>query len=125
MGTTGILKFLNSICVQPAVYWGGNVKDGYGGETFSIIKQINCRWEDKMEIVVNKDAEQVTSKAKILVMDDLNLGGWLWLGSLADLQNVNSNWQDPKQVENAFRIINIQKTPLFKATDAFVKYVYV
>jgi len=125
MATTGILKFLNSICVQSAVYWGDGMKDGYGGEVFSIIKQINCRWEDKMEIVVNKDAEQVTSKAKILVMDDLDLGGWLWLGSLADLQAMNSNWQDPKQVENAFRIINIEKTPLFKATNAFVKYVYV
>ncbi len=116
----GLISFIKSVCVQTAVYWGNPKPDGYGGQTFATPIEIKCRWDDVNELFINKDGEEKTSSAKVLVTQDLDKNGWLFLGALADLDSSMT----PENMDDVYRIMKIQKTSLFKSTDEFVRTIY-
>ena len=118
----GIIQFVEKVCVQTAVYWGSPVSDGLGGNTYATAVDIACRWDGHLENMLNKFGNQITSKAKILVTQDVDEDGFLYLGSLADLSTEEK--LNPMKVEKAFPIQRVDKTPLFKSTNKFVRQVY-
>ncbi len=118
----GIIKFINRVCVQTAVYWPEPQSDGFGRMQYGNPIEIKCRWDDVTEIVTNKEGEVVNSRAKLMVPDDLNENGYLFLGSLTDLTEAQKD--DPLIVPKAFPIQRIDKSPLFRSTDRFVREVY-
>lgn len=120
----GIEKFIKKICVQTAVYWGTPVPDGYGGYIFDDPVEILCRWEDKVELidrVGERLGEQIISKAQVLVTQDLNEQGYLYLGTLNDLDSDTSN---PKEIKGAYMIKWKTKIPMIRSTTEFVRKVY-
>jgi hypothetical protein len=108
-----ITKFLK----QYAVYWGNPQPDGYGGYTFDEPRELKVRWTDKKEIIMAKTKnvstwrEQV-SKSKIMLDEDVDLGGMLSLMRLTDL----SSSMLPED-NNAYEIVNFQKTPGVRASN--------
>lgn len=117
-----ISKFIKSICKQTAVYWGEPVPDGMGGYIFSPGEEIICRWDDKIEVIRNKKGIEIVCKAEILVPEDLTEGGYLYLGSLDDLDSAQVD--NPLLVDNAYEIQRINKTSMIKSTTEFVRQVY-
>lgn len=117
----GIEKFIEKVCVQTAVYWGSPVNDGYGGKTFGAAVEIDVRWEDKNELVTLNNGKEYMSKATILVTADVDLGGYLYLGTEDDLESDHS---DPLAVDDAFEIKKFDKIPMIKKTDEFVRTCY-
>ena len=118
----GILKFVEKVCVQTAVYWGNPQADGYGGNTFQTGVEIKVRWDDKTEKIINKYGEETVSKAVVMTPEDKDDGGFLYLGTLASLtveQRAN-----PKLVSTAYPIQTIERTPLFKSSSKFVYVIY-
>jgi hypothetical protein len=101
-----IRKFLK----QKAVYWGAPVPDGFGGHTYADPIEIPCRWTDKQELFVNYAGDQVLSKAKLMVDQDLVVKGMVALMQLVDL----SSTQLPAD-NNAFEIRAFQKMPDVRA----------
>lgn len=118
-----ILDFIESICVQTAVYWGNPQPDGYGGETFDPPIEINCRWTSTNELIRAGNGEQVVTKGKILSPTTLEEGGYLYLGSLDDLDSEQQ--ENPKEIPEACRIIQYGTTPLLRSTDEFVKRAFI
>jgi len=114
-------KFIEKVCVQTAVYWGGASPDGYGGETFSEVEEIDCRWEDKEELTHRDNGQEFISKAEVMVTRDLDVGGWLYLGTLDEL---DSN-PDPREVDGAFIIGRFDRIPMIFSTTIFVRKAYV
>jgi len=114
--------FLQSVCVQTAVYWGTPTPDGYGGFTFADPIEVKCRWDDKTQMVVDFKGKEVVSKAQLIVLDDLDLQGLLYLGSLDDLDSTEET--DPSTVEGAYEIIRIEKNPEFASTTDFIRQVF-
>ena len=118
---SGILKFIERVCVQTAVYWDNPVSDGRGGITFDSAEEILCRWDDVTELIRSNSGKEEIVHSKIISPSVLKVQGYLYLGSLNDLDS--SQYTDPLSVEGAREIIKVEKTPLFRKTDEFV-YVY-
>ena len=122
-----ITGFIKKVAVQSAVYWGTPVNNGYGGYTFATPRVIKCRWDDMQRIYTGQDGQQVQQKAKVLVnsTDELIVKGWLMLGTLDDLELIDSGtYQQPSNAIGAYQIIGVDKVPLIRSTDVFVTTVY-
>ncbi len=115
-----LLKFIESVCVQRAWYWAGEAKvpDGFGGFTYDEPTLIKCRWDDKTELIRAANGEQVVSRAQILVIDDLEVGATVQLFA---------NEEEPPAAPSTlgYDILRIEKNPMFRSTDQFVRVVYV
>ncbi len=119
---SGIIKFIDKISAQTAVYWNKIGNDGYGGQAWSTPVEFKCRWDDVVEIISNKYGEVVNTKSKILTNTGLNENGYLFLGSLADLTVAQK--ANPLTVPKAFPIQRVDKSPLIKSDTKFVKIVW-
>lgn len=118
-----IESFIKRVCVQPAVYWGNPVVDGYGGTTFDDPREIKCRWDWMDRIRETNNGKQFHQKGQALVTEDLSLEGWLYLGSLNDLDLDSNDYINPMSVQGAFQIIGFNKTSLVRSTTKFVREV--
>lgn len=121
--TDPLIRFVESVCVQTAVYWGNPTSDGYGGYSYDAAVEIDCRWDGKTQLVKSGNGEEVVSRAEVLITQDVDEGGMLYLGSLTDLSVAEI--ADPSIVDGAWKIISMSKNPLFQSTDEFVRQVFV
>lgn len=96
---------------QKAVYWANPVNDGQGGYTYDTPIEIDCRWLWKQEKFINDKAEEIVSKAIVLVDQDVAIKGMLALTTLDDL-----NSSELPEDEDAFEI-----KAFFKSSDYKVK----
>jgi len=124
MALKGIEKVEARFCVQTCVYWGSPVNDGYGGFTFADPVEILCRWEDKTEVDIGwfssgNPGNALATKASVLVIQDLDLQGYMYLGTLADL--TASNKTNPLTKAGAYVIHRFDKIPMVRKTDEFVR----
>ena len=122
----GIERFIQKVCVQTAVYWGNPKDDGYGGFTFDDPVNISCRWEDKTQIVSTMDGQETSSDSEVLVTQDLDYNGYLYLGTLEELLEdyTEEELANPMNVPTAKAIISKSKIPMIKSTKEFVRIVY-
>lgn len=114
-------KMLENQLRQAACYWGNPQSDGYGGRTFDDPVEIDVRWVDRQEMFVDTQAREQVSRAVVCVAIDLDVGGYLYLGTLVDLSSAEEG--DPLSVSAAYEIRAISKTPNIRA-DQFVRRVW-
>lgn len=105
--------------LQTAVYWGTPVSDGYGGRTFSAPVEILVRWEQRQELFIDASGQETRSNAVIFPSQDVDLGGYLYLGDLDDLGSAPV----PEDVATAYEIRGFEKIPNIKVTD-YMRKVY-
>ncbi len=125
----GIEKIVAKFCVETAVYWGNPVNDGYGGFTYDDPIEIDCRWENKMEMDIGWLSTGFPgnirlSKASVLVTEDLDLNGVLWRGTLDTLNDIYDDISNPKIISEAYAIHRVDKIPMVFKTDEFVRTVW-
>ena len=121
----GIEGFISRLCTQTAVYWGTPAEDGYGGKTFADPVEIDCRWEDAVEKITRVGAslgEEVISKAKVYVIEDVEELGYLYLGTLDDLDSDEE--ADPTTIKKAYMIVRFDKVPAMRSTSEFLRKAY-
>ena len=124
----GIEKFIKTVCVQTAVYWGNPVADGYGGFTFDDPVEIKCRWEDKALIITDSTGIERMTDAQIMVTQDLDVLGFLYLGTMDEVESMFESGEqdfDPMKVDGARQNLAFEKVPMIKSTKVFVRQVYV
>lgn len=83
------MSILQDACTDPAVYWaptGGT--DEQGNPTYSEPVQIYTFWMDVNEVFTTPRGQQLTSKAKVFVLVDLETEGVLWHGRLANASSL-------------------------------------
>jgi hypothetical protein len=118
-----IQQFIESVCVQTAVYWAPDGADGYGGKTYKTPIEVPVRWDYKREVVKDDMGREVVSNAQILIPVDVQNGGWLYLGTLNDLNE--TQFSDPKGLDGTFEIIQFTKVSMPKSLTDFVRMAYV
>jgi hypothetical protein len=121
----GISNFINRTCTQTAVYWGNPKDDGGGGKTFDDPVEINCRWEEKKQLidrVGERTGEQIVSKAAVTVLQDVDELGYLFLGTLYDLSS--SEEGNPRLLDNAYEIKRFDRIPALGSTTEFIRIAY-
>ena len=143
-----INNFIQRVCVQTAVYWGNPVNDGYGGHTYDDPVEIPCRWEEKSEVKSDDKGNELISHATVLVTQDLDLDGYLCLGTFSSLglvqgtvitmddtgitmdntditmDNAGNVVAAPIKILGSFRIKVKDKIPMIRSTSVFVRTVY-
>jgi len=105
---------------QDGVYWplasdesGGVDFDDYGQPQWADPIPIKCRWDDAVEEFIGPDGTRELSKAKVYVDCDVDIGGVLMLGEIADIvEPVNI-----KENEGAWEIRGFLKNPNLRATE--------
>jgi len=117
-----LIKFIQSVTVQTAVYWGTPTPDGYGGKTFADPVEIKCRWDGITQMIKGADGREIVSRASILLIQDVDEGGYIFLGSLTGLDSADED--NPEQAAEAWEILKLDKTPLFRSTTEFVRVCY-
>ena len=128
-----IENFIQSKLVQTAVYWGSPQEDGYGGQTFAEPIEINCRWEDRNQVMGTVTGNQLygfqlLSRSIVYVDRDLDEEGYLYLGTLADLEcsegDSDGVYYDPRQLPGIYIIKRFEKIPALGSTTEFLRRVY-
>jgi len=66
---------------QNAVLWAVADYDEQGYPTVSAATQINCRWEDGRQEVVNADGTITAADAEVWVNRSIDVGSILWKGA--------------------------------------------
>ena len=117
-----LINFIKNVCVQTAVYWSDPVENGYGKKIFASPIEIKVRWENKQKVLKSSDGEEVISQAEILLLQDVNEKGLLYLGHIDDLTSTQQ--VNPETIEGAKVILVFEKVPLFMSTTEFVRKAY-
>lgn len=120
----GIEKVAKRFCVETAVYWGTPQNDGYGGFTYADPVEILCRWEEKTEVDIGWfstgfPGNLFLSKASVMVLQDLDVQGMLYHGTLASLSAYDTS--KPIEIPGAYTIHRFDKIPMARKTDEFVR----
>lgn len=88
---------------QDATYWGNPTLDGYGAYSFDAPILLKVRWEERVEKFVGPQGEDFVSRAVVWVKQDLDLGGYMFLGTSVEL--------NPQNVEDTYLIRQIFEIP--------------
>lgn len=82
------LSLLSRALSQTAVYWGDPVPSGQGKYSFADPIEILCRWID-MQVEFTDNNGQLTMSTGVVITQyrDIDPGGYLFLGTLRDLQD--------------------------------------
>ena len=109
-------RYLTKNFKQTIVYWGNPQPDGFGGFSFDDPVEISGRWEDKIILFINANGEEVRSEAIVYIDRDVDLGGYLYLGSLNDLDSdpTPSDTLNAKEIRAFYKIPNIKGTAYFR-----------
>ncbi|MFP4046757.1 MAG: hypothetical protein ACLFT4_03240 [Bacteroidales bacterium] len=102
-------RFIDRLCNDTAVYWENLGPDGYGGILYGSPEEIDCRWVESKELVLDENGREVVSNANVLVKKDLTEGGFLYHGTLNDLDS--DEQEDPKKKHTAYQILRFIKIP--------------
>lgn len=113
-----IQSFIRRICIQTAVYWGNPRSDGYN-TIYDEPVEIKCRWDGSTNLITDAKGNQIVAVAEVLVTQDLDVDGLLYLGELYDLDS--SQEDDPATIEGAYKIKKFDKNPEFRSSDKFVR----
>jgi hypothetical protein len=114
---------------QWAVYWSRGALDENALPTYSEPVELLVRWEDVVEIFLDRDGNEQRSRAKVFVGRDLQELGVLWNSNLSDDEPEGSaiaaltNETDPFLNNKAFEIRKLSKIPSIEG-DKFVRMVY-
>ena len=117
-----IIDFVESVCVQPVIYWGTPVDDGYGGKTYDDPVQIYCRWDGSAKLVTDAKGKEFVCVAEVMVTQELDIDGMLYLGTFEDLGPDRDD--APETITGTQIIKQFSRTPLFQSTDEFVMVAY-
>lgn len=123
-----IANFITRMCRQDAVYWGNPQNDGFGGMTFDDPIEIKCRWQEQHQILEDMDGIRTVSRAEVILLQDVDEEGCLYLGTLDDLEDYlessGGSYINPKDVEEAFIIKRFEKVPAVGSTTEFLRTAY-
>jgi hypothetical protein len=115
-----IQSFIKRVCVQTAVYWGNPRSDGYN-TIYDEPVEIKCRWDGSTKLITDAKGNQIVAVAQVLVTQDLDIDGVLFLGTLMNLVDLDFDEEDPTPIPDAYKIKKLDKNPEFRSTDKFVK----
>jgi len=113
----GIETFIKQVCKQTAVYWGSPVSNGYGGYTYDDPVEIDCRWAKEQQLFESDNGIQLVSKAVVLLTEDVDMDGLLYLGTLDEMWASLAGDSLPLLNENGNALLAEDDTPLLAENE--------
>lgn len=115
-----IERYLRRIAKDTAVYWGSPTLRDDGTNQYAAPIEIKCLWKEGFISDPDRDIVSISIKAQIYVFRDLDQGGILWKGTLAQLSVQEK--QDPREIEDAYEINIFKKIPSLYIRGEFNRY---
>jgi len=106
-------------CKQYAVYWAPSTPDAYGGTAYTDGVELAVRWENVQDQIYTDTGEVLIATNYVMCLQDLEVGGLLWKGQLADW----TGGTPTPQTENVHRIVKTTNIPDIRA-DTFLREAY-
>ncbi len=114
------MSIIDTMLRQTAVWWplqssesaGGGDFDEYGQPLLSDPVEISVRWEDRIEEFIDGEGTTQLSNAVVFVDRDVEVGGVLMLGEIADITDL----ENVKENDGAWEIMRFDKLPTLRAT---------
>ncbi len=103
------MSWLIRLLKQTCTYWEPGVPDASGNYIYTAPVSIACHWEDKQEEYIASDGAKKISQSIVTVGQDLQTGGYLFLGISAATS--------PGEVEGAHLIQAFAKVPGVSAKE--------
>ena len=89
---------------QICTYWDvTGEKDMFGKSVFTAPVELPCRWEDINELFIAKNGQEVTSRSRVFLAQDISLEGYLMLGISVD--------PNPLNLSTAFEVRQVKAIP--------------
>lgn len=107
------MSFLTKNHKQTIVYWGTPTKDKYSAMTFAAPVELSGRWEQIQEVFKDAQGIEHVSSAVVFLGQDVDMEGWLYLGTLASISSAAS----PDTVTGSYQIKGFTKLPNLKGTN--------
>ncbi len=107
--------YWNKLLTQTAVYWSPSSVDGWGVQTFADPVEVSVRWVEKTEMFIGGNGKEQISSAVVLLDQDVEEEGYLFLGDLDDLDSGQE--ADPMTANTAFQIRAVKKVPDFRGSN--------
>jgi hypothetical protein len=89
---------------QKCIYWAPIDVNQFGETQYADPIELDCRWEDTQKLFTDKEGKEQISSSIVYPITSVKLDGYLYLGTLNDLNSVEEN--DPIGMTNAGRIKN-------------------
>lgn len=102
---------------QKCVYWGGPTPDGYGGFDYDDPEELDCRWVNTNQVIIDAKGREMVCRATVQVNQDLDEEGMLYLGELDDLDSAEE--VAPETIAAAYQIKRFDKIPTMRGTKFF------
>lgn len=77
--------------------------------------EIDCRWDDTQETFVDSGGREAVSRASVAVDQQLVMGGFLFRGTLLDLDGVLDVPNDAFEIRRVIEIPNLKNTEVYRA----------
>lgn len=115
------MSIASKFCKQKAVYFAPGDKDKFSNRTFAAGVEVKCRWEEgEEEVIVSSgdagEAVKFVARHRVLVDRDVERGGLLWLGTLAEWEALGLT-SVKASTANHHQIATYRKTPTVRAKD--------
>lgn len=91
---------------QDVTYWSVSGNDASGDPLFAAPVVIKARWEDRAVVFTTAKGEEATSMAVLFLGQDLDLGGFVFLGVSAAA--------DPLTVEDSLEVQGVSSVPALR-----------
>lgn len=88
---------------QTLTYWPPGAVDRYGKPQPGSPVQKPCRWEDRSDQIISKTGQEIVSKSRVFLAEDVDIDGYVYLGV--------SSASDPTTVSGAQQIQAKSKHP--------------
>ena len=92
--------------VHDVTHWPVTGSDGYGGFTFGTPVLLAGRWEQKQELFINQDLEEVLSNAVVYLNTDLSIGDYVVEGDETAVADPTT--LDAKRIRGLNRITDLR-----------------
>jgi len=94
---------------QTATYWAPPIKDAWGAQTYPSPATMRAYWKEAKESATPLEGVERISKAIVLLENDVDADGFLYLGTLSA-----GSTQSPRNVPGASRIQQVEKRPTMR-----------
>lgn len=109
----------DDVYIHTVTYWGAPVLDGFGTRSFAAPVLLKARWEDKTDLTIYKEGEEVNSRAVVYVPSNMAMGGYLAKGDYVTGTPV----ADPQTIATAYMVQEYKVIPSVDGAETLRKAV--
>ena len=93
---------------EDVTHWPVTGTDGYGGFTYGTPISLKGRWEDKNELFVTPENEEVMSSAIVYLNTDISPGDYLAQGDHATVPIANPTTAGGRRIRNYGKVTDLR-----------------